>query len=240
VRIPEPNDDEDGSKTLEIVKKTGSHLIAAICIETISGANGAECYGAKWWSNVIPQLKKMGIKIILDEVVCGFGRTGKNFGFHHFNITPDFITMAKAISAGIIPFGAIWTSEEIVNYYQNNLLSGGLTQYANPSGLAAMNAVIDFIQNPDFAKKSSQLLNLHQQFHAQLNQMSFVKTTRLHGHLMAIELKKTIDWSTFLNEGLYFISKENMCVLAPALNYNPNDLQQGYQRFLEILQKVAK
>jgi taurine---2-oxoglutarate transaminase len=138
LRIPEPCDDPDATKAIDIINKCGIDKIAAICLETITGGNGVYLASKTWWDNISTFSKTNKIFLILDEVICGFYRTGKAFGFQHYDLQPDFITLSKSISGGYVPFGAVWTSSEVAHYYDKNVLSSGLTNYAHPLGLAAL------------------------------------------------------------------------------------------------------
>ena len=70
---------------------------------------------------------KYGIQLIFDEVMVGFGRTGKWFAFEHFNVVPDLITFAKGVNSGYVPAGGVVVSEPIVEYFKSNFFMGGLT-----------------------------------------------------------------------------------------------------------------
>ncbi|MDO9181061.1 MAG: aminotransferase class III-fold pyridoxal phosphate-dependent enzyme, partial [Bacteriovorax sp.] len=145
VRIPEPNEENALEKTRSIILETGPDKIAAIIIETITGGNGVYAGTIKWWRGLKNLCLEFDILLIMDEVVCGFGRTGKAFGYMHYDVEPDLICLAKGISGGMIPFGAVWTSPRIANHYENNLLCCGLTNYAHPLGMAAMKGVLEIL-----------------------------------------------------------------------------------------------
>ena len=78
-----------------------------------------------------------GILLIMDEVMSGFGRTGKWFGFQHHDIIPDMIAMAKGLTCGYLPFGCLMVSDKIVAKYDDNMLALGLTYSAHPVSCAA-------------------------------------------------------------------------------------------------------
>ena len=96
--------------------------------------------------------KHLGFKVIVDEVVCGFFRTGKPFGFQNYSIKPDAICMAKAISGGFVPFGAVFFSEDVAKIFDNKILSAGLTNYARPLGVSAALSVLDIVSSNTFRK----------------------------------------------------------------------------------------
>ncbi len=234
VRIPEPDDDQDLEQTRKIILETGPEKIAAFCLETVSGANGVYIPSAKWWNGIQKLCNEFGIKLILDEVVCGFYRTGRAFGFFHFPVRPDFICMAKAISGGYVPFGALWVSDDCAHFYDDRVLSCGLTNYAHPLGLAALNGVLTFTSSVEFQNK---LRNLIPHFSNQLNELRElpeVSTIRNIGMLAAIELKKPLTFDAVFQAGAYALVKEKMLILCPALTYGIDELTTA----MRVIRKV--
>jgi len=144
--IYEPNEDPDFKKTLRLIKKIGPNKIAGICLETITAKNGGQVIPPIWWRELKKLQKDFGIKIILDEVVCGFYRTGKPFGFQHYSFSPDIVCMAKSISNGMAPLGAVFFSEDIINHYDQNIFPSGLTNYAHPLSLGAFKGDESYFQ----------------------------------------------------------------------------------------------
>src|SRR5690606_31748716 len=79
VRIPEPSEDPDLEKTKAIIEETGAENIAAFCLESITGANGVIIPPQSWWDGINKLAKQYDLFLIIDEVLCGFERTGKPF-----------------------------------------------------------------------------------------------------------------------------------------------------------------
>ena len=226
VRIPEPYDDPDGQTTRRIIESTGPYKIAAFILETITGANGVIIPPQGWWDAIQSLCREFGILLISDEVLCGFGRTGPDFGIHQFGVQPDLVCLSKAITGGYIPFGAVWTADRIAERYDREVFACGLTSYAHPLGLAALDAVLDILQNTDF-RQHRQVLD--QQFAAWLESLhkhAQVTQIRYRGLLAAIELKNAAPtWSELIERGVYAFSKQNMLVLAPPLTADPTRFQ---------------
>ena len=107
--LPSPEMDPFFKKAEIIIDKIKDDC-CAIILEPISGKNGVHTPPKSWWMGLENARKKYNFKVIFDEVVCGFFRTGKAFGFKHTTVTPDLICMAKAISGGFVPFGAVFVS----------------------------------------------------------------------------------------------------------------------------------
>jgi taurine--2-oxoglutarate transaminase len=111
--------------------------IAAILLEGQSGSSGCFLYPDGYLKKVREICDKHGILLIIDEVMSGFGRTGKWFGFEHHDIIPDMIAMAKGLTSGYLPFGCLMVTDKIAAKYDDAVLPLGLTYSAHPVGCAA-------------------------------------------------------------------------------------------------------
>jgi taurine--2-oxoglutarate transaminase len=124
--------------TLErLIAYEGPNNIAAILLEGESGSSGCLKYPTGYLKRVREICNKHGILLIIDEVMSGFGRTGKWFGFEHHNIIPDMICMAKGLTSGYLPFGCLMVSDKIAAKYDDAVLPLGLTYSAHPVSCAA-------------------------------------------------------------------------------------------------------
>ena len=115
----------------------GPGNIAAILLEGESGSSGCLQYPVGYLKAVREMCTKHGILLIMDEVMSGFGRTGKWFGFENHGIIPDMICMAKGLTCGYLPFGCLMVSDKIAAKYDDNMLALGLTYSAHPVSCAA-------------------------------------------------------------------------------------------------------
>ena len=115
----------------------GPGNIAAILLEGESGSSGCLKYPVGYLKQVREICNKHGILLIIDEVMSGFGRTGKWFGFEHHDIIPDMIAMAKGLTSGYLPFGCLMISDKIASKYDDVMLPLGLTYSAHPVSCAA-------------------------------------------------------------------------------------------------------
>src|SRR5690242_16890534 len=84
-----------------------------------------------------------GALLVADEVLTGFGRTGKPFGFQHWDVVPDLITVAKGLASGYVPMGAVLVHDRVSRHFDEKILACGLTFYAHPLGCAAACATLD-------------------------------------------------------------------------------------------------
>jgi len=120
-----------------VIAYEGPANIAAILLEGESGSSGCLKYPVGYLKAVREICNKHGILLIMDEVMSGFGRTGKWFGFENHGIIPDMIAMAKGLTCGYLPFGCLMVSDKIAARYDDTVLSLGLTYSAHPVSCAA-------------------------------------------------------------------------------------------------------
>lgn len=125
----------------------GAGNIAAIVLETITGSNGVIIPPKGYLEGVRKLCDEFGIVMICDEVMAGFGRTGKMFAFEHFNIKPDIVTFAKGITCGYVQLGGVAVSKEIAAYFDDHLLSCGLTYSGHPLACAAGVACLKYYES---------------------------------------------------------------------------------------------
>lgn len=235
VRIPEPSEVDAIKKTRMLIEQHGKDQFAAIIIETVTGGNGVYYGTQEWWDGISQICKDYQILLILDEVVCGFERTGQSFGYMHYQVEPDMICLAKGITGGMIPFGALWTSKAISDFYQNNILSCGLTNYAHPLGVAALAGVLEIVKTPSFIENLKKTQALFAEEVKGLTQLSVVKNFRLKGMLCAIDLNKTVEWKKFYQNGIYLVAQKERLILAPPLIISEKELQMAMSKIKNIL-----
>lgn len=141
----------------EIIKYEGPDTIAAMMLEPIPGTNGILIPPKGYLKKLKALLDEYGILMICDEVMTGFGRTGKLFGFMHDDVVPDIVCMAKGITSSYLPFGAVALSDAIAEHFQDNVFWGGLTYNSHPMGCAAALANIEIIEDEGLVDNSRQL-----------------------------------------------------------------------------------
>ncbi len=140
-----------------IVAYEGPGTIAAIMLEGESGTSGCLQYPVGYLAAVRDICDKHGILLIIDEVMSGFGRTGKWFGFENHGIVPDMATMAKGITSGYIPFGCLMVTDKIAARYDDTVLATGLTYAAHPVGCAAALATIKVYEDDNLIENAAEM-----------------------------------------------------------------------------------
>ncbi len=127
----------------EVIRYEGPDKIAAIIMEGVVGSNGIIVPPDDYWPRVREICDKYGILLISDEVMSGWGRTGKWFAVDNWGVTPDIITTAKGITSGYVPLGAVIVSDKIAQFFEDKYLYAGLTYNGHALACAAALATID-------------------------------------------------------------------------------------------------
>jgi len=138
----------------EVIMYEGPDTIAAMFIETVTGTNGILPPPDGYLKALRALLDKYGILLVCDEVMCGFGRTGKMFAFEHAGIVPDILTMAKGLTSSYAPLGCMAVSDAIAEHFQENVFWGGLTYNAHCLGLATAEAVLSVFEEENLVENS--------------------------------------------------------------------------------------
>lgn len=131
----------------ELITYEGPQTIAAMFVETVVGTNGVLPPPRGWLQGLRALLDQHGILLVCDEVMCGFGRTGKLFAVEHYQVVPDIMTMAKGLTSSYVPLGAMGVRRKIAEHFREHVFWGGLTYNAHPFAcsvaLAAINTLIE-------------------------------------------------------------------------------------------------
>lgn len=179
--------------TEEIVVREGPDTVAAIIAEPVSTSAGVAVPGAAYWPMLREICDKYGILLIADEVITGFGRTGKWFGIEHWDIVPDLMTVAKGITSGYFPLGACIARQEIHEAFRGE---PQVTLYHTPTyaghavGAAAALANIDIIERDGLVANSASVGAYMLNRLMALKEHPTVGDVRGLGLLSAIELVK--------------------------------------------------
>ena len=220
------------------LEKAISKKTAAIMVETIMGEGGIKIIPDYCLRGLRKICDKKKILLILDEVQCGIGRTGKFFAFEHAKIKPDIVPIAKGIGGGF-PIGACLVNKKVASGMKPG--THGSTFGGNPLAMSVGNAVLDTILKKGFLNN---VQKISYYFHSKLNILkqeypSIIKEIRGAGLLVGIQLFKNNSKfiNELLNEKLLTVrAAENVVRLLPPLNVKKNEIDNA----LEILRKVCK
>ena len=217
----------------------GARSVAAVILEPVPGANGVMVPPPEYWPIVRAACDAEGALLIADEVLTGFGRTGKPFGFQHWDVTPDIITCAKGLTSGYQPLGAVIVHDRVARHFDENLLPCGLTYYAHPTACAAAVETLKLYDDEQLFANSARLGPvLHRELAAvaaRLGGKSFVRSLGLLG---ALELEAPAGaWARLATElaarklSLHNDGKRGTCIFAPPLCITEDELVVGMRSF---------
>ena len=140
-----------------LIIQNGPDTIAAIIGEPITSSLGAVVPGQEYWPIVREICDRYGILLIDDEVVCGFGRTGRMFGIEHFGVTPDIMTLAKGLGSSYVPIGATIVTTKVADAFagKENIFYAALTAGGHPVSTASALENINIIEQEDLVEASA-------------------------------------------------------------------------------------
>lgn len=209
---------------------------AAVFIETIQGEAGIRIADKTWFKALRDKCTSTGTLLVLDEIQCGFGRTGKLFGFEHFDIVPDILLLAKGIGGGM-PIGAFVSSRDIMISLATNPILGHITTFGgHPLSCAAGLATLQTILKENIVEGVEQKGNLFKK----LLKHPAIKEVRGTGLMIAIEFedfptnKKIID--ACIADGIisdWFLHCSNSMRIAPPLIITEKEIEEACRIILK-------
>jgi taurine--2-oxoglutarate transaminase len=156
-RVPETCAHQCADDLDAALRRAGPDTVAAVIMEGIVGANGVFVPPPGYWRKVRDICDRHGVLLIADEVLSGFGRTGRWFAVDHDGVTPDLLTMAKGLTGGYAPGGAVIVSDAVARHFDENVLYCGLTTYAHPLICAAIVAAIESYRDEALVPRAAAL-----------------------------------------------------------------------------------
>jgi taurine--2-oxoglutarate transaminase len=249
---------QGGPHLEEILMYEDPNTVAAVILETVVGTNGIIVPPDGYLQSIRETCDKYGILLIADEVMAGFGRTGKWFACDHWGVVPDILTGAKGINSGYVPLGTMTVSDTLADWLKTVSFPGGLTYAGHPlacaSGVAAIRAMQE--ENTlDHATKMGEILRAR--VTAMMDTHPSIGEVRGLGMFNGVELVKNRDtreplvpfaakgdaakpmtemMAFAMTEGLYLSSFSNVIRLTPPLNISEDDLNTG----LDILDRTLE
>jgi taurine--2-oxoglutarate transaminase len=249
-----------GKAALEHLKRVVQYenpsSVAAILLEGESGSSGCIKYPEGYWKGVAEFARQHGILLIDDEVMSGFGRTGKMFAIENHGVEPDMITMAKGLTCGYVPLGGLLVRDEIAEAFNERALPIGLTYSAHPVSLASADAVLDVYEEEGLIEQAAIRGKYVEARVAELAERHpSIGDFRNTGLLGCIELVRNREskepvtpWNAAADQmeatrrmaakvrelGMFTFVRWNYIFIAPPLIISEEEIDQG----MEILDKV--
>ena len=236
----------------KVIEYEGPKAIAALLMEGVTGSNGILVPPDDYWPRLREITQKYDILLISDEVMSGFGRTGAWFAVDNWGVIPDIMTMAKGLTSGYLPLGAVVVSDAIARYFDNRMLYMGLTYFGHPMSCAAAVATLKIYSQENLIENSKQLgYVLGERLEEIKQKHTIVGDVRYIGLFSVIELVKDRETkeplqaelmgeikSNLLAEGLTTFVNKNMVFICPPLCINQEELLTGLQIIDRAIGKV--
>ena len=231
----------------EVMLYEGPETIAAIFLEPVTGTNGVFVPPKEYLPRIREICNEFGVLMVADEVMSGWGRTGKWFGVDNWNVVPDVMTMAKGVTQGYVPLGAVVVNEKIAKFYDDRMFWYGLTYSGHPLACAAGAATVKVYEEENLIENSARMGELLKaRLHELKEKHPSVGDVRSIGLFSAIELVKDRDtkeplapWNApdpgimaqinkcLREQGVYVYIRWNYMFIAPPIAINDDEIKFG-------------
>jgi taurine--2-oxoglutarate transaminase len=231
----------------EIFQLEGANTIAGFILEPVTGTNGILIPPDGYLQGVRALCDKYGIVMIADEVMAGFGRTGKWFSVDHWNVVPDIITMAKGLTSAYVQLGAVGVQRKIADHFRDNVFYGGLTYNSHTLACAAALATIAVYEEDGLIERAARMgevmKGLMQELATRHPSIGAVRNIGLFGIVELVRNRKTMEpmapfngtspemqalGKHFREQGLYTFVRWNTFFANPPLCIAEEELREAF------------
>lgn len=239
----------------EIILYEGPQTIAAILMESVTGTNGIIIPPEGYMQGVRALCDKYGIVMIADEVMAGFGRTGKWFAIEHWNVLPDIMTMAKGLTSAYAPLGAVAMKPQIAAAFDERVFESGLTYTSHPISLAAAVANIQVMKDDRIVEHAAAMGPVLHKLLTDLGEshpsVGEVRSIGLFGILELVKNRETkqpiAPWNGSspemaafrkycLEHGLFLYTHWHTALIIPPLIITEAQLKEGFEVLNQALE----
>jgi taurine--2-oxoglutarate transaminase len=233
----------------EVLQYEGPQNVAAVIMETVVGTNGIIVPPDGYLQSIREVCDRHGIVLILDEVMAGFGRTGRWFGCDNWDVVPDIITLAKGINSGYVPLGAMVVNEKIADWVRDKYFAGGLTYSGHVLACAAAIASIEAFREEGIVENSAAMGKvLGEELPRLADQHPSIGEVRGKGLFWGVELVRDREsreplvpfnasgeafapvaqlMKAAMERGLYLMTHWNVIMICPPLTITREELDEG-------------
>jgi taurine--2-oxoglutarate transaminase len=231
----------------EVMQYEGPHTIAAFIMETVTGTNGILIPPDGYLQGIRELCTRHGIVMICDEVMAGFGRTGRWFAVDHWGVVPDLMTMAKGLTSSYLPLGAVAMSPKIAEHFNERVYFGGLTYSSHPISCAAAIAAVNVLRDEDMVGNAARLDPVMKELLRGLQErhpsVGTVRSIGLFGVFELVRSRDTMEPMAAFNssspemaalearlraDGLYTMLHWNQVFTNPPLCITEEQLREGF------------
>jgi taurine--2-oxoglutarate transaminase len=241
----------------EILQYEGAHTVAAVILETVVGTNGIIVPPDGYLQAIREVCDRHGILLIADEVMAGFGRTGKWFGVENWDVVPDILCVAKGINSGYVPLGAMVVRKPIAEWVRDKYFAGGLTYSGHPLACASAIASIEAFKEEGIVENAAEMGGVFAgQLRALADRHPSIGDVRGLGCFWGLELVKNRETreplvpfnasgeafapiarvsKAALERGLYLMTHWNVIMVCPPLTITRDEIEEGVSILDEAL-----
>jgi len=253
--------DELLRETERVILYEGPQTIAAFILEPVVGTNGILIPPDGYLQGIREMCDRYGIWLIADEVMTGFGRTGKWWAVEHWDVVPDLLTMAKGLTSSYLPLGAVGMRRSIAETFRDRVFYGGLTYNSHPMGCAAALATISVYEEDGLIDRAARMGEVmrghHQRLMAKHPSVGSVRNIGLFGMVDIVRSRSPYEpiapyngtsdemkaiAKFFRDHGLYTMFRWNGIHTNPPLTISEDELAQGFDiidRALDISDRAV-
>ena len=243
----------------EIIRYEGPETIAAILLEPVTGSNGVIIPPDGYLQGVRELCDRYKLVMITDEVMSGFGRTGRWFAVDHWNVIPDIMTMAKGLTSAYAPLGAVAMKPEIAAAFDEHAFESGLTYTSHPVSLAAAIANIQVMKDEKIVEHAAQMGPVLKHMLTDLGEahpsVGEIRSIGLFGIIELVKDRKTREpmapWNGSspemnglrkycLDHGLFLYTHWHTVLIIPPLIITETELTEGFEILDKALQITDK
>jgi taurine--2-oxoglutarate transaminase len=241
----------------ETIQLEGPNTIAAFILETVVGTNGILVPPDGYIQGVREICDRYGILMIADEVMAGFGRTGKWFAIDHYDVVPDLITMAKGLTSAYVQLGALGMRRKYAEHFTDKVFYGGLTYNSHPLACATALATIAVYEDEGLIERAARMGELmrthHEQLAARHPSVGAARNIGLFGVIELVRDRSTMEpmapfngtsdemvalGKRFRADGLYTLVRWNYFFTNPPLVITEEEIAEGFAIIDRALDEV--
>jgi taurine---2-oxoglutarate transaminase len=233
----------------EILMYEGPDTVAAVILETVVGTNGIIVPPDGYLQSIRETCDRFGVLLICDEVMAGFGRTGKWFACENWDVVPDILSVAKGINSGYVPLGAMIVSQKLADWVRDKYFAGGLTYSGHPLACAAGVASIETFREEGIVEHAAEMgPQFEERLTALQDRHPSIGDVRGLGCFWGLELVRNRESreplvpfnatgedfapvartaKAALERGLYLMTHWNVVMVCPPLNITTDELDEG-------------
>ncbi|PKV48459.1 adenosylmethionine-8-amino-7-oxononanoate aminotransferase [Aquimarina sp. MAR_2010_214] len=251
-RIPTPNFENIDSVIKELQECITTHEVAAFIYEPlVQGANAMHMYEARYLDQILTICKDNTIITIADEVMTGFGKTGKTFASDYVETKPDIISMSKALTAGFVPMAVTSCTQDIYDAFLDDSIGKAFfhahTYSANPIACSVALAAIALLESEEIQGDIDRIMRSHKDFDTKIKDHPKIKKTRQQGVIYAIDLDIEMDrygkkryeiFDHFMKNGVALRPLGSTVYILPPYVITQEQLQKVYDTIIELLENI--